>query len=89
VAPEPPPPVVKELSPPPTPVQAPAVLLISSPRRGVVYVNGKNVGTVKPGEPLRVDVQTGDTLVRFTPSGGKSMTKKVNVSEGDSFELEF
>ena len=71
------------------PAQAPAVLLISSPRSGMVSINGRLVGKVKPGVPLRVDVQTGDVLVKFTPGGGDPIYKKVNVSEGDSFELPF
>lgn len=88
-APVKPAPVEVKPPPPPPPVQAPAALLISSMRPGVVYINKKRIGSVKSGEPLRVDVQTGDVVVQFKPQGGNTMTKKVNVSEGDSFELEF
>ena len=89
--PEAPAPVVVVQPPPPqpleTPVQAPAVLRISSDRRGVVYLNGKNVGRVKPGQSLRVDVQTGRQNVRFVPEGGNARSETVNISEGDVFEL--
>jgi hypothetical protein len=85
--------VVEEEPPPPppmvTPVQAPAVLRISSDRRGVVYLNGKNVGTVKPGQSLRLDVQTGRQTVRFVPAGGDPSRQTFNVSEGDVFEHKF
>ncbi|MBK9372077.1 MAG: PEGA domain-containing protein [Deltaproteobacteria bacterium] len=62
------------------------MLRISSDRRGVVYLNGKNVGTVKPGQSLRLDVQTGRQTVRFVPEGGNPVSETVNVSEGDVFE---
>ena len=85
--------VEEEPQPPPppmvTPVQAPAVLRISSDRRGVVYLNGKNVGTVKPGQSLRLDVQTGRQTVRFVPAGGDPSRQTFNVSEGDVFEHKF
>ncbi|MCK6525160.1 hypothetical protein L6R49_27460, partial [Myxococcota bacterium] len=71
------------------PAQAPAALLISSNSRGVVYIDRVKRGSVKPGEPLRVDVQTGRLEVRFVRSGGNARTEVVNVSEGDVFELKF